>query len=137
MGLDAESFFAHWNMMRSHAWAGRFDRAIEQAPALLVDSGRNSWALGLLAWTYGRAGRTDRAHACYDEMEGRSRHEFVSPTWLSVAAGSAGLEEPAIRWVERAVAERDPLVLWSRRLPFWEYHRANPRFNEVMREAWE
>ena len=93
MGLDAESFFAHWNMMRGHAWAGNYDRAIEEAPALLGDSGRHPWALGLLAWTYGRAGRTDRARACYDELEARSRHEFVPPAWLSVAAGSAGLQE--------------------------------------------
>ena len=137
VGLDAESFFARWNLMRAHAWAGDYDRAIGEAPALLGDSGRHNWALGLLAWTYGRAGRTDRARACYDELEGRSRHEFVSPCWLSVAAGCADLEEPALRWAERAVADRDPLLLWSRRLPFWEYHRARPRFKEVMREVWE
>ena len=137
MGLDAESFFARWNLMRAHAWAGHYDRAIEEAPTLLGDSGRHNWALGLLAWTYGRAGRTDRARACYDELEGRSRHEFVSPCWLSVAAGCADLEEPAIGWAERAVADRDPLLLWSRRLPFWEYHRARPRFKEVMRGVWE
>src|SRR6266850_1471545 len=133
MGLDAESFFARWNLMRAHAWAGHYDRAIENAPTLLGDSGRNHWALGLLAWTYGRAGRTDRARACYDELEGRSRHEFVPPCWLSVAAGCADLEESAIGWAERAVADRDPLLLWSRRLPFWEYHRARPRFKELMR----
>jgi serine/threonine-protein kinase len=136
LGLDAESFFARWSVMRSYAWAGRYDRAIAEAPALLGDSGRHHWALGLLAWTYGRAGRLDHARACYDEMEGRSRHEFVSPSWLSVTAGCAGLEEPAMRWIERAVAEHDPLVLWSRRLVFWEYHRAHPRFNEIMREVW-
>ena len=137
MGLDSESFFARWNLMRAHAWAGHYDRAIEEAPTLLGDSGRHNWALGLLAWTYGRAGRTDHARACYDELEGRSRHEFVSPCWLSVAAGCADLEEPAIGWAERAVADRDPLLLWSRRLPFWEYHRARPRFKEVIRGVWE
>jgi TolB-like protein/Tfp pilus assembly protein PilF len=137
MGLDAESFFARWNLMRAHAWAGHYDRAFEEAPTLLGDSGRHHWALGLLAWVYDRAGSTDRARACYDELEARSRHEFVSPCWLSVAAGCADLEEPAIRWSERAVTDRDPLLLWSRRLPFWEYHRARPRFREVMREVWE
>jgi len=137
VALDAESFFARWSLMRAHAWAGQYDRAIEEAPVLLGDSGRHHWALGLLAFTYGRAGHSDRARACYDELEGRSRHEFVSPSWLSAAAGSARLEELAIRWMERAVTERDPLVLWSRRLPYWEYHRALPRFNEVMRQVWE
>jgi len=136
VALDAESFFARWSLMRAHAWAGQYSRALEEAPVLLGDSGRHHWALGLLAFTYGRAGRLDRARACYDELEGRSRHEFVSPSWLSVAAGCARLEEPAIRWMERAVAERDPLVLWSRRLPYWEFHRALPRFHEVMRQVW-
>jgi serine/threonine-protein kinase len=137
VGLDAESFFARWSLMRAHAWAGRYERVIEEAPALLGDSGRHPWALGLLAWTYGRAGRQDHARACYDELESRSRHEFVQPSWISMAAGSAGLEEPAIRWAERAVAERDPLLHWSRRMPFWEYHRAHPRFGEIMRTVWE
>jgi eukaryotic-like serine/threonine-protein kinase len=137
MGLDAESFFAHWNLMRSHAWAGQIERAIEEAPVLLMESGRHVWALGLLAWTYGRAGRPERARACYDELEGRSRHEFMSPAWLSVAAGSSGLEAEALRWLECAVTDRDPLFLWSRRLPFWELHRSHARCREVLSRAWE
>jgi serine/threonine-protein kinase len=136
LGLDEESFFAHWNLMRAHAWAGDFGRAIAEAPALFGASGRHPWALGLLAWTYGRAGRADRARACYDELEARSRHEFVAPSWLAVAAGAAGLAEESLRWAERAVVERDPLVLWSRSLPFWDAIRVHPRFNEVMRDVW-
>jgi hypothetical protein len=76
-------------------------------------------------------------HGLYDELDGRSRHEFVSPAWLLVAAGAAGFEERAIRWAERAMAERDPLMHWARRLPFWEYHRALPQFQELMRHVWE
>ena len=135
--LDPDSFFAHWNVMRSHAWAGHYDRAIAEAPALFGASGRHQWALGLLAWTYGKAGRADQARATYDELEARSRHEFVAPSWLSVAAGAAGLAEEAIRFAERAVAEHDPLVLWARSLPFWDSIRAHPRFHDVMRGVWE
>ncbi len=133
LGLDAESFYAHWNVMRGHAWAGVYDRAIEEAPALLAVSGRHVWALGLLAWTYGRAGRAEQARAVYDELLARSRHEFVSPAWLAMSAGSAGLVEEAIGWVDRAVAERDPLVLWGPRMPFWDPVRTHPRFAEIMR----
>lgn len=136
MSLDAESFFAHWNLMRGHAWAGQLDRAIEKAPALLGDSGRHPWALGLLAWTYGQAGHDTAARACYDELEGRSRHEFIAPTWLSIAAASARLGEDAFRWLERAVTERDPLLHWSRRIPLWEYHRSHPRCREVLGPVW-
>lgn len=34
--LDADSFFAHWEVMRAHAWAGHHDRAIEEAPCAIL-----------------------------------------------------------------------------------------------------
>src|SRR5262249_40016715 len=105
MSLDPESFFAHWNLVRAHAWAGNHDRAIRAAPELLSPSARHAWALGLLGWTYAQADRADQARACYDELEGRSRHEFVAPSWLAILAGSAGLMDDAIRWTKRAVTE--------------------------------
>ena len=137
LGLDPDSFFPHWNLMRGHAWAGHYDRAIAEAPTILIVSGRHPWALGLLGWAYGQSGRRDLARAVYDEMEGRSRHEFVSRAWLSIAAGAAGLDEPAIQWAERAVAERDALVLWARLYPFWDSVRRHPRFAEIMRGVFE
>jgi hypothetical protein len=51
--------------------------------------------------------------------------------------GICGLAEPSIRWAERAVAERDPLVLWARCLPFWDPIRVHPRFKDVMRGVFE
>jgi hypothetical protein len=69
-------------------------------------------------------------------MEGRSRHEFVSPFWLATAAASAGLPDEAIRRVERAVTERDPLILWSRVTPFWGAIREDPRFEGLVRPVW-
>ncbi len=136
VGLDPDSFFAHLEVMRSHAWAGHYERATAEAPALLESSGRHSWALGILAWTYGKAGHGDRARACYDELEARSRHEFVAPSWLAVAAAAAGLAEDAFRWAERGVTERDPLVIWSR-LRYWDSIRAHPRFAEIMRGVFD
>jgi hypothetical protein len=92
--------------------------------------------LGLLAWIFARAGQVDSARAVHDEMEGRSRHEFVSAFWLATAAASAGLPGDAILQVERAMAERDPLILWSRTSPFWEVIRRDPRFEDLVRPVW-
>ena len=66
---------------------------------------------------------------------GRSRHEFVPRSWLSIAAGSAGLETQAIAWTELAIVEHDPLALWAKRMPLYDYLRAHPRFDEIMRGA--
>jgi tetratricopeptide (TPR) repeat protein len=137
VSLDADSFFSQWNLMRGHAWLGDGDRAIALAPAILAESGRHQWVLGLLAWTYGKAGRVDEARAVRDELEGRSRHEFVSPFWLATAAASAGLPDEAIRRVEQAVADHDPLILWSRITPLWDTLRSDPRLEGVLRTVWE
>jgi len=134
--LDADSFFAHWSLVRSHAWAGDYERAIELAPALLRESGRHHWALALLAWTYGKSRPIEWTRAVYDEMEARSRHEFEAPFWLATAAASAGLEDRTIHYVERAVVEHDPLVLWGRKSLFWDGVREHPRFEHVVRGVW-
>jgi serine/threonine-protein kinase len=135
--LEPDSFFAHWNLMRACAMAGQYDQAVAMSPALLGESGRSPWALGALAWTLGKLGRTDRARAIYDEMEARSRFEFMSPFWLSTAAASAGHPDATIRNVERAVSESDPLLLWGRGgTTFWDGVAAHPRFKEVVRGVW-
>ena len=136
MGLDPDSFFSQWNLVRGQAWAGRLDEAVALAPTILAESGRHQWVLGLLAWIYGGSGRRDAARAVHDELEGRSRHEFVSPFWLATAASAAGLPDEALRRVEQAVAERDPLVLWSRITPLWERLRQHPGFADAVRPVW-
>jgi tetratricopeptide (TPR) repeat protein len=130
--LDPDSFFAHWNLMRAKAYAGLYDDAIAMAPRVLMVSGRNQWALGQLAWTYGQSDRQARARAVHDELEGRSRHEFVSPFWLAVTADAAGLEDETRHFVLRARDERDPLVVWGRAVPLWRGIRQRPVFQELL-----
>jgi serine/threonine-protein kinase len=135
--LDTESFFAHWNLMRALAWAGQWDRAIEMAPALLNASGRQIWALGTLAWCYAKRGQEDKARAAYDEAEGRSRHEFLSPFWLATMASSAGLHDQMLRHARRAVQEHDPLIVWGRKTVFWEDVRPDPEIDEIVAAVWK
>ena len=50
--------------------------------------------------------------------------------WLLLAA-----ESPLRRLLD-ALAERDPLVLWSRLTPFWDTVRNHPRYEDVVRPLW-
>jgi TolB-like protein/Tfp pilus assembly protein PilF len=129
--LDTESFFARYQVMRAYASAGRYERARGVAPELLMDSGRHVWVLALLAWTYARSGRDDLARATYEELEGRSGHEFVSRAWLSSAACSAGKAEDAVRWLEAAVRDHDPILMWMERMPFWDLIGTHPVLIEI------
>jgi tetratricopeptide (TPR) repeat protein len=130
--LDAESFFPHWNLMRAAAWEGSYDRAIGLGPSLLGDSGRHPWVLGALAWTHEKAGHPEAVQAIHDEMEARSRLEFVSASWLAIVAASAGLTDDVSRHLERAVTERDPLLAWVRHSPFCDSIRTHPRLETAL-----
>jgi serine/threonine-protein kinase len=130
--LDPDSFFAHWNLMRAKAYAGHHDDAIAMAPKILMASGRNQWALGVLAWAYAQSGRAERARGVHDELEGRSRHEYVSPFWLSITADAAGLDEETRAYALRARDDRDPLVVWGRAVPLWAGIRRRAFFKEIL-----
>jgi serine/threonine-protein kinase len=135
-GIDNDSFFSHWNLVRGHAWAGNYDRALELMPALLRESGRQQWGLGLMGWIHGQRGDTGVARAIFDEFEARSRYEFVAPYWMATTASAAGLDERALEFVGRAVTERDPQVIWARITPFFEKIRKDRRFEDVVRGVW-
>jgi tetratricopeptide (TPR) repeat protein len=135
--LDPDSFFAHWNLMRAYAWDGQHTRAIAEAPILLTESGRHHWVLGALAWAYGQVGELTRAGGVHDELLGRSKHEFLSPTWLAVSAYAAGRHDEAFDHLARAVEQRDPLVVWSRKSPFHASSRTDERFDKVTRGVWD
>jgi hypothetical protein len=90
-----------------------------------------------LGWCYGQYGRLDLSRAVFEELKARSLHEFVAPAWLAITAGAANLPDEAIARAEKAVAERDPHILWVPTFPFWDSIREHPRFNEIMRGVWD
>jgi serine/threonine-protein kinase len=131
VAADPESFFGHWQMLRAHAWAGDYERALALATTLIAFTGRHHWALAMVAWTHGKAGHAALARAAYDELEGRSRLEFIGPGWLAVAADAAGLRDEALRYAGRAFIERDPLVVLIPVMPPFADLREDPRFAEL------
>jgi serine/threonine-protein kinase len=110
VAIDPGSWFARYTVMQANAWAGNDDVAFALGPPLLAASGRHVWALGLMAWLSARQGDADRARAIHDELSARARHEYVGPMSIALAAAAAGRAEEALRLVDRAITERDPLL---------------------------
>jgi predicted Zn-dependent protease len=136
VAVDPDSFFPNWTLLRELVWFRDLDAAFALAKRLLASSDRHSWAMGMLGWAHERAGEPARSRAVFDELEARSRHEFVSPLWLAMTASFAGADDDAIRFLARAAAEREPLVLLVKLFPFGDRLRADPRFEETVRGVW-
>jgi eukaryotic-like serine/threonine-protein kinase len=136
VGIDENSFLAQWVLLQSRLGMGELQRALADVPALLSASGRHIWVLGTLALLHARARNPAAARAVFDEMEARSRSEYVACYWLATAASAAGLADLAVDYARRAIAERESMVVIARALPQWEALLSDPRLTDALREVW-
>jgi len=129
---DPSNFFAHWNLARSYLWAGEYEKAIAMGPALLASSGRQVWLIVVLTWAHAGFGNASISRALYDELDARSRSEYVSRAWQSAAAIAVGRLDEAMGLARRAVEDRDAFVLLTRHFWFFEPLWNRPDFQELL-----
>lgn len=80
-------------------------------------------------------GRLDEARAAYREAQERDARAYLQPSLLAVAAAAVGEVDRAVSYAERALRDRDPLlVLMARTWPTLDGLRADPRFVEIVRQ---
>ncbi|MEK7405513.1 MAG: winged helix-turn-helix domain-containing protein [Acidobacteriota bacterium] len=98
--------------------------ALERAASI----SRDPISLGYLGHVYGLAGRADAARALLNEL---SSGECVTHKSLASIYAGLGDRGRAFEVLERAYADRDPLLFWLRVAPPFEPLRDDPRFEEL------
>ena len=93
-------------------------------------SGGNPEYLGQLAGVYARAGRLARARSLLQELERRSRNEYVSPFHHAVALASLGQHRRALDWLEQGYRERLWLMCVLKTDPIFDPLRPETRFQQ-------
>jgi len=88
-------------------------------------------SLAWLGMVYGRAGKHDMARAVMQQLEARgvSQHLPSCLAWVHLGLGEQG---PALDWLEKARAEHDAQVLWTRVSPLYDPLRDAPRFRRLV-----
>ena len=127
---DASSYLALFALQQAYVLASRFAEAIDVSQLALDVSGRHQWALGTLAFAYGRGGHVRDARAVYDEMVARSSREHMQKSVVAVAAAAADLAREAVALIDEALAERDPVLINS-----IKYYPAYEPVRQALREA--
>jgi hypothetical protein len=90
----------------------------------------------LLGWAYAVASRKDKALETARELKERAQKEYVPPLFLAWIYGGLGLKEEAFRWLEMAIDERYPFLVYleHNRSMFHESLRSEPLFDELARQ---
>ncbi len=107
---------------------GRADEAVvsaERGSYLMPDS---ELAAFMRAQTLAAAGRHDDALLLAYEMRSRSKTQYVKPIFLCFAFAAAGDLDQGFEYLEMAVDEFDPWLVWLATDPKLHELRSDPRF---------
>jgi serine/threonine protein kinase/Tfp pilus assembly protein PilF len=131
--LDPESW-AYMLLGACSFQMGKHDDAIRAIETLAQVTGRSAFALGGLGWVYAQTGRTGEALRLLEELQERAQKQYV-PSW-SFAAVYLGLGEMdrAFDWFEKAVDEREPLMLHFHVHPNYDPAHTHPRYPALLRK---
>jgi TolB-like protein len=133
--LDANHYLAYQMTGLAYVGLRMFPEAIEYLTHALKMSNGFQWALFNLAFAYGESGDREKMQELVDELDSRSRMEYVSPFHRGLAAAWGGDLDLAIQWVKKAMEERDPTLLtintWGN-VP--EALTQDPRCQELIRQ---
>jgi Flp pilus assembly protein TadD len=112
--------------------AGRIAEAIEQGNRVVNMSGRSASALGLLADVYARADNRERARTILQELLARSHGEYIPPGTIGGVYAALGEPDAALKWLERAFAERSNSMAYLLANPENAPLRGDPRFQSML-----
>jgi Flp pilus assembly protein TadD len=140
LALDPDFPLAHANLAVAELGKGNHEAAIAELRKAVELSQGDAGYKAVLAHACARAGRTDEARRLLAEITTHAATEGASGSQLllvDIAGVHAGLgaKEEALRWLEKAYAERDNALLQL--LTDYRFHslRSEPRFQSLVRRV--
>jgi serine/threonine protein kinase/tetratricopeptide (TPR) repeat protein len=131
--LNDVFFPAYTVLGRAYMQKGMYAEAIDAFGRVIELSGRRSSVLSLLAHPLVASGREAEAEALYEELEKRSRLEYVSPFDMAVLSMALGERGRTLDWLERSYDERAFDIMSMQAEPLFKSLRGEPRFVELTR----
>jgi TolB-like protein len=131
--LDPAYFISHLEMGETRVEQGAFDEAISHLRKAAELSGNAPLVLGWLGMTLARSGDVEGARGVLAGLHGAASHMYVPPTsfaWIHLGLGEL---DQAFAWMERAVEERDAIIVPIKTYPFMDPLRNDPRFVALLR----
>jgi len=134
LDMESDFLFTHWVLGGAYSKSGRHDEAIATMERATSLSGRGSYYLGWLAYTYGAAGERGLAEEILAELEARAAGQYVSAMFFAWGHAGLGNKEAALDWLEKAYDERNPLISFLN-WPLLDNLRSEPRFKALLEKA--
>jgi TolB-like protein/Tfp pilus assembly protein PilF len=132
--LDPDFPQAHYALAIAYAQKGMYEDAIGLHRKEIALAGETPRALAILAHAYGKAGQKHEALQILGDLKERAKREYVSGYLVAIGYVGAGHKDEALRWLEKALEERDPYLGEMNAASFWfDELRSDTRFQDLRR----
>jgi eukaryotic-like serine/threonine-protein kinase len=130
--LDPMSFWGHVALGIALAECGSLDAAMTAMERASEVSGGVAISLGFLGQFQGRAGRRDQALATLERLRQGAAGRYLPPFSVALIQIGLGDWDQAFAWMDRAIDERDPIIMPIKSFPFLDPVRSDPRYTALL-----
>jgi Predicted integral membrane protein len=111
---------------------GMHEAAIAEAQkAASMMSGKSGESI--IGYIYAKQGRRDEALKVIEQFKQSSKQNYVDPIYVAVIYSGLQDAEQSLAWLEKAYTERSPALIYLKYDPRYNWIRANPRFQDLLR----
>jgi serine/threonine-protein kinase len=128
--LDLEPAFAagYYFLGQTRLWRSEGEAAEDALARSVSLAGRSVETVAGLAYAQAVAGRGAEARALLDELTARATASYVSPARIAQVHLGLGDRTRALDWLDRALDQRCPEVVWMGVHPMFDELRGETRF---------
>lgn len=133
-GLDPTYFISYFGEGQVRCEEGAFDEAIAVLRKAAELSGGSTMVLGWLGLALAKSGNAAEARMVLERLHAMATQAYVLPTsfaWIHLGLGEI---DAAFTWMERAIDDRDPIIIPIKSYAFLDPLRADPRFAALLRK---
>jgi tetratricopeptide (TPR) repeat protein len=132
--LDPHYFGAHCYFGFTCLQTGKLEEAIRAFETVAQLIGRSPLALACLGIAYARAGRLGEAQKLLEELHELTQKTYVPAFVFGYIYPALGEIDKGFDWLEKAIDERDGLILHLQVDPSFDPLRSHPRYPALLRK---
>jgi DNA-binding winged helix-turn-helix (wHTH) protein/Tfp pilus assembly protein PilF len=130
--LNPKSRVAHIFLASAYIEQGKYDDAVAEARASHGLAPANTQSLAFEGYAHAKAGRQTEARAIIDRLLELERSRYVPPQHVALIHNALDQHDAALEWLERAVKQRDPKLVFLKVEPKWKNLHDESRFRGLL-----